>query len=737
MKKLLSDFESYLLGRQKMDIRQRLLRLVLMGSALTFLVMGGVLLYGMFMVHEILFERGENIGASAAGYTKQFVEQQAKKQLEEVAKAQAELIEQELVHMGKQVTYLSNEMHIILSSPENYPSRILPDPRFQAIHSGEVYIHYGAELQKRGVNEALGREIAKASNIKDALVAIGEDYADYPSSCLVGSKDGYIICLDTVPHGDHMVKMTEDFLASFDPRERPWYRIAKTARVPVFTDVYMGADGYPCITCAFPYYDAQGFAGVASIGSSIDSVYRMVVETSVGESGFSFILNQSGDVVLSAQQEGVLSVGSGEEDRRDLPDQNLAEALRRMASGEQGTAYVTVDGREYYLAFAPMDSLGWSFGTLMSKYVVEIPAQSAHGEILKKMVGFTSLLDHLFLKMLAWLSVLLLLLLVSLFFLSAKVSGRFVRPIHALSDGVREIASGNLSKKLDIHTGDEIEHLAVCFNAMSDELQAFMDNLSRVTEEKEHIAAELAVAANIQESMLPKDFPEGENFGIYAHMNAAKEVGGDFYDFYLLQERYLFFTIADVSGKGVAAALFMVISKTVLKNFALRINGPEELSALAACTNQELCQENDAMMFVTAFMGLLDLETGRLVYVNAGHNPPLLYRKETGMFSFLPVEKNCVLGAMEGVDFLQQETVFHPGDLLFLYTDGVTEALNEKEELYTEKRLLECLNRTDPQRLSLKELLKILRSSLDEYVGTAKQSDDITMMALNWEGRKK
>ena len=269
---------------------------------------------------------------------------------------------------------------------------------------------------------------------------------------------------------------------------------------------------------------------------------------------------------------------------------------------------------------------------------------------------------------------------------------------------------------------------------MTDELKTYMDNLTKTTAEKERIATELDVAKNIQTSMLPNifpAFPERKEFDIYATMNAAKEVGGDFYDFYLLDENHLVVTIADVSGKGIPAALFMMISKTILKNFAMTMSNPDDFAAVMTLSNNQLCQNNDAMMFVTVFMGMLDIKTGAFVFVNGGHNPPLVYHKSTNSYEYLKVAKNFVLGGMEEIAFKQQSVKLEKGDRIFMYTDGVTEALNPTNELYGEERLINCLNRSD-KNLPVEELLAFVRADVNTHVNGADQSDDITMLALKF-----
>ncbi|MBR6014370.1 MAG: PP2C family protein-serine/threonine phosphatase [Selenomonadaceae bacterium] len=332
---------------------------------------------------------------------------------------------------------------------------------------------------------------------------------------------------------------------------------------------------------------------------------------------------------------------------------------------------------------------------------------------------------------LATVAVFLIVLLIYAVYLKKTV----LNPIKKLSDGVRDIASGNLDKKIDINTKDEIEHLAICFNMMTDELKTYMNNLTKVTAEKERFATELNVAKDIQLSILPHDFNfNRKDFEIFATMNAAKEVGGDFYDFYLLDEDHLVMTVADVSGKGIPASLFMMTSKTILKNFATFATNPDDFAAVVSCANNQLCQNNDEMMFVTVFFGVLEISTGKFIFVNGGHNPPVIYHKKENRCEFLKVKKNFVLGGMDNVPFKQQEIYFESGDLIFAYTDGVNEAMNINHEEYTSEKLLSCMNSID-LKTDLQTILKNIRADVAEHVGRAEQSDDMTMMALRFNGK--
>lgn len=246
-------------------------------------------------------------------------------------------------------------------------------------------------------------------------------------------------------------------------------------------------------------------------------------------------------------------------------------------------------------------------------------------------------------------------------------------------------------------------------------------------------AAELNVATNIQQSMLPcifPAFPDREDFDIFASMDPAKEVGGDFYDFFMVDEDNLAIVMADVSGKGVPAALFMVIGKTLLKDHTMQKR--EDLSSVFSEVNNLLCEANSEGLFITAFEGLLNLRTGEFTYVNAGHEPPFIYRKG-GTFEAYKIPPCFVLAGMEEMEYKSGKIQLEPGDKLFQYTDGVTEATNAKNELYGMERLSKVL--TSNKNAAPEQILKAVKTDIDEFVGTAPQFDDITMLCVEYKGK--
>jgi len=278
-----------------------------------------------------------------------------------------------------------------------------------------------------------------------------------------------------------------------------------------------------------------------------------------------------------------------------------------------------------------------------------------------------------------------------------------------------------------IKTGDELETLSDSILKMEIGINEYIDNITRITAEKERIGAELNVATQIQADMLPSifpPFPDRNEFEIFASMDPAKEVGGDFYDFYLLDRDHLVMTIADVSGKGVPAALFMVISKTLLKNAAQQGLTPHEILERV---NDQLDENNTADMFVTVWIGIMQISTGHVVAANAGHEYPTL-RAAGGNYEIYKDKHGLPLGAMGGVKYKEYEFDIEDGGSLYVYTDGVAEATNSSDELYGTDRMVEALNReadANPETL-----LKNVKEDIDAFVKEAPQFDDITMLAL-------
>ncbi len=307
-------------------------------------------------------------------------------------------------------------------------------------------------------------------------------------------------------------------------------------------------------------------------------------------------------------------------------------------------------------------------------------------------------------------------------------------PILAITDEAKRFADSNTpSDKLSvINKNDEIGVLAKAVGKMETDIVEYVENLTLVTAEKERIGAELSIATQIQANMLPgifPAFPDKPEFDIYATMNPAKEVGGDFYDFFMVDDRHLAVVMADVSGKGVPAALFMVIGKTLIKDHT---QPGRDLGDVFTEVNDLLCESNSEGLFITAFEGVLDLVSGEFTFVNAGHEIPFICKKD-GSYEPYKIRAGFVLAGMEGIRYKCGAMQLSPGDRLFQYTDGVTEATDKDGRLYGMGRLGEIL--TQNAALPPMELLGKIKEDIDVFVGDAPQFDDITMLCLEYRER--
>lgn len=445
--------------------------------------------------------------------------------------------------------------------------------------------------------------------------------------------------------------------------------------------------------------------GVVASTVLLETLSRIVGSIDIGKHGFGFVVDHHG--LLIAHPDETLRMQLNLLESSSLGYQGLEEAGQAMAMGKSGvTTYVRPNGSKLVAIYNPIPHTpAWSLG-------ISIPEEELLGTAFR-------LTRNIGLMMIAIVIAVLLIVIV--------VSGKIASPIMKLKEGAIEVSTGNLDHILDIRTNDEIEELADSFNAMTKHLKTYMINLQKTTAVKERIEGELHIANKIQSSMLPKLFPPYpniSNLGLYATMEPAREVGGDFYDFFVLDDNRLCFAIGDVSGKGIPAALFMVITRTILKNQALQgLN----VSEIFYHTNNMLCSDNDEHMFVTAFMGIIDCATGELEYVCAGHNPPLISVGGKD-FEYLNVGKSLVLGGMPDYPYKVFKTVIKPGDALYLYTDGVTEAMDAEGALFTDQRMFDAINRIGTT--DVKAILKGMREALDQFVKDTPASDDVTMLAL-------
>ena len=466
------------------------------------------------------------------------------------------------------------------------------------------------------------------------------------------------------------------------------------------------ATGNNVFVVARPVKNGRGERiGLVGATVQLETLTSIAAAIRIGRRGFGYVVGRDGLLIAHPSEEWRLKLNLL--DSAAYGFEGLDQVGRMMIAGKSGVAtYLRPDGSRYVAIFHTIrNTPGWCLGLALSEDELTRPARTLTRTVLYLMAVI----------------VLIVLLVVGL------VSRGIAAPILTLCRGAQHVGAGQLDKPLDIRTGDELETLARAFNKMQVDLVAHIETLRKTTAEKERIERDLHVANKIQTSMLPRTFPPFPKIDVldlYATMEPAREVGGDFYDFFLVDDHRLCFSIGDVSGKGVAAALFMVITRTILKNQAL-LGKP--LSEIMSRTNSMLCSENEESMFATVFMGVLDIRTGDLDYVCAGHNPPLIARG-SGPFAFLDVKTCCVVGGREEAEYSSLHARLAPGDLLFLYTDGVTEAMNEKEELFGDRRMLDAVNAAATR--DARSIIGTMRAALNGFVLGTPASDDVTMLAL-------
>ena len=384
---------------------------------------------------------------------------------------------------------------------------------------------------------------------------------------------------------------------------------------------------------------------------------------------------------------------------------NLGHAMQR---GEEGIKRMDIGGKDSYVFYKPLGKTGCSMA-------IVCPESDIFG-------GF----DRLRRTVMSIVTVGLLLMLY--FFI--RIITRELQPLRRLAKEAETIASGNFDTKLpELQRTDEIGQLSNSFAGMQKSLVRYIDELKDTTAEKASIESELQVASGIQMGMLPKDFPtsqERDDVQLYASLTPAKDVGGDLFDFYIRDEK-LFFCIGDVSGKGVPASLFMAVTRSVFRTVSAHESMPDRI---VATLNATMADMNETNMFVTLFVGVLDLPTGRMRYCNAGHDAPLLVGQGVGM---LPCDSNIPAGFMPSWKYTLQETQIFTGTTIFLFTDGLTEAEDSTHALFKMERVNEVAKQAlANHQEEPRQLIAVMTDAVHQFVGDAEQSDDLTMMAIQY-----
>ncbi|MBO7554102.1 MAG: SpoIIE family protein phosphatase [Bacteroidaceae bacterium] len=491
--------------------------------------------------------------------------------------------------------------------------------------------------------------------------------------------------------------------ADYDYHKMDWYQTTDSLKHDFWSDPYFDKGGGEMLmtTYSCPVTDEAGnFIAVVTADILLDDLsklldvdyYENAYACMIGRSG-TFISHPIKDLVL---QQNVFKIA------KEMGHPELIEVAQEMIDGKSGMRkWHSPTFGDSYIFFVPFEHTGWSMAIVCK------------ASELFKGVRKTEL----------FLVVLFILMLVLLTYILWRSVHRLIAPLTAFAQAADEVAQGNLQAMLpDVRSKDEMQRLHHSFSIMQQSLVSQMEELKQVNEAKGRIEGELKVARDIQLSMLPKVYTPtayGKDLDIYGQQISAKEVGGDLYDFFIRDEK-LFFCIGDVSGKGVPAALVMAMTLSQFRNV---VSYENDLEKIIKSINKNTCDGNDASMFVTFFVGVLDLPTGLLNYCNAGHNKPFIV---TDIITELPAKPDLPLGVSEEAGYVVREYTVPPGAMLFLYTDGLTEAMNGQRELFGRERLIDNLKNEE----DCKSLIEKMIQAVHQFVDNASQSDDLTMLAI-------
>jgi len=498
-----------------------------------------------------------------------------------------------------------------------------------------------------------------------------------------------------------------------------WYQIPKMTATPYWTEPYFDAGGGDILMTGYsmPFYTfkdgKKSFAGIVTIDISLDWLTELISSVKILESGYAFLLSRNG-VILTHPDKTLVMNQSIFSLAKETNQPGMREIGREMIQGKSN-----VDSAPF--------STKWSDKKLWVNYRSLPSSQWSIGIIYPDNEMYASLYKT---NLILLLIILTGLLLLSIF--TTKIINKLTSPLKHFADSARLIAAGDFNVKLpEIHTKDEMQELFNAFTFMQKELADYIENLKTTTASKEKIESELRIASEIQMSMIPRIFPPFPNLQqveAFGMLKSAREVGGDFFDFFALDGQKFCFAIGDVSGKGVPASLFMAVTRTLVRSISEKENSAREI---VRTLNNALTDNNEACMFVTFFLGILDLNTGKLTYCNAGHNAPLLIRHKADITFF---EKSIFLPVGIDSDYPYQEYELQLAryDQVFLYTDGVNEAENAEKVIFGDDRLIALLR--ENANASPPELVHKLSQGLTTHVNGYPQSDDITMLTLKYNG---
>ena len=717
-------FRNFVIG----GIQQKIFTLVLVFLLLTMAAYTVVILYQTNTLSTLVADTNDRPKQSIVEISQQTMDTVISGSQAQSTQMEAMLADDMFRDLASTVTMLADYAEKLFADPAAFAPRSYAAP--DASTDGQTTIQLLTEDNIDVTDPGIAGRLGLAANMSELMATLYETAGI--NSCYIALADGVMLLAD-----DHASsKFAEDgSIITFPMRQRDWYvgaeKTGKLFFTDVVSDVFTGQIG---IMCGAPVFQDGSLVAVVGADFFLDSMAKSVAESET-DSTFTCIINQNGHVVFSPRSEGVFQVKVAEDaaDLRDSDNESLSGFVRSALSEFTPIQTVEADGMQWYMTGAPISTVGWTVLSAVSVEAANKPTvmmETRYDSLLDEALeAYRNNLNH------AKQTIAVLLIVITALGITGAliVAKRIVKPLNTMSKKIGALGGKDLQFVMEdtYRTGDEIQVLAESFADLSARTLQYVDQVQKVTAEKERIGTELNMATAIQASQLPKlfpAFPSRPEFDVFASMTPAKEVGGDFYDFFLIDPDHIALVMADVSGKGVPAALFMMIARVLIKSY---LQNGQPLAQAMVNVNRQLCEGNELGLFVTVWAAVVEISTGKGVAVNAGHEHPAL-RRTGGRYELITYRHSLALAAMDEMPFREHCFTMNPGDCLFVYTDGVAEATNAQNELFGTDRMLEALN-ADPGA-SPKEVLANVMDSINRFVAGAEQFDDITMLNFQYHG---
>jgi sigma-B regulation protein RsbU (phosphoserine phosphatase) len=700
---------------QRLNVRAKILLVFLSISMVALGIVGFAAISTMSEMGSYALKSSGSLGVRAVSDSTTALEENAESSLLRLATDQADISNVIFEQVNSEMETLAGYADTVRQRPVSPGTRVLYSQFERPPDPGNMSDYI---LAPGVTKESVADELSALSQTDDLLVPLVASDTRL-TQAYIGTGSG-ILWLHPWDDG---------IPVSYDPRTRDWFTRAHKSGQAIWSDPYVDAGSKGLmITCSRQAgTDENGQTWIVGTDVTLETINTQIINTQVSERGYALLLDNRGNII---SRPGIAITDKkwdetfSSENLLTSENDEVRSVAQKMVAGESGTARVTLSGEEKYIAYAPLKSINWSLAIVMPVNDIIAPAKETGASIAAATVETGTHLNQQMDAAIYLFFVLFIVLFIIVTILSALFARIITRPVEELRRGSEAIGDGDLDHRVIISTGDEFEDLANSFNAMAANLKNHMDELQRTTAEKERFAKELEIATGIQQSFLPDSVPEIAGIELAAKNIPALEVGGDFYDFIPVAKDQWGLVIADVSGKGVPAALFMALSRTLIRASTLVNADPAQSIGHA---NKMIYDDARSNMFVTLFYAILDARTMTLNYVNAGHNPPLLLQGTSSSVRLLKA-KGIALGVIDDVDLQSVKVDLKPGDVLVLYTDGVTEAINSREEEFGEERLFQVIaaNRNRPAQ----EIMEMILAAITAHAGNQPQFDDITLMVL-------